>query len=198
VLQRFPRRIRPRSAVVHRARDGKGRCPTILKSQVKGRRCSSMPATSTQIAGVADAIAAISLPKCVASRVPPKKIQHGLDCANLHRSAGPAHLFGNPGQARPSPPPDLFCLRAKQMRARPGRCLVNRGQRSGVTGARAAGMPVLVSTAAAIVSRATPNWLRDCRGDCDVLTICGNCQNWSAQIAQKPAVIADFRPLGYI
>ena len=107
------------------------------------------------IAHVADAIAAIDLPKCVASSGTPEKIRHGLDCAGLYEQLAP-HIFSATQVKRGKPAPDLFLFAAEQMRAAPARCLVIEDSVPGVTGAVAAGMRCLVSTAAAIAWRAMP------------------------------------------
>ena len=94
------------------------------------------------IAGVADAIAAIDLPKCVASSGVPEKIRHGLECAGLYELLSP-HIFSAVQVARGKPAPDLFLYAAKEMGAAPERCLVIEDSVPGVTGAVAAGMTVL-------------------------------------------------------
>ena len=94
------------------------------------------------IAHVADAIAAIDLPKCVASSGTPEKIRHGLDCAGLYEQLAP-HIFSAAQVTRGKPAPDLFLFAAEQMRAAPARCLVIEDSVPGVTGAVAAGMTVL-------------------------------------------------------
>jgi len=87
-------------------------------------------------------IAAIALPKCVASSGTPEKIRHGLDCAKLYDILVP-HIFSATQVKRGKPAPDLFLFAAEQMGAAPERCLVIEDSVPGVTGARAAGMTVL-------------------------------------------------------
>ena len=94
------------------------------------------------IAGVAVAIAAIDLPKCVASSGVPEKIRHGLECAGLYEQLSP-HIFSAVQVRRGKPAPDLFLYAAKEMGAAPARCLVIEDSVPGVTGALAAGMTVL-------------------------------------------------------
>jgi HAD superfamily hydrolase (TIGR01509 family) len=94
------------------------------------------------IAYVAEAIASISLPKCVASSGTPEKIHHGLTCAGLYDQLAP-HIFSATQVKRGKPAPDLFLFAAEQMRAAPERCLVIEDSIPGVTGAVAAGMTVL-------------------------------------------------------
>jgi HAD superfamily hydrolase (TIGR01509 family) len=91
---------------------------------------------------VGEAIAAIGVPKCVASSGTHEKIRHGLTCAGLYDRLAP-DIFSATQVARGKPAPDLFLFAAEQMRAAPARCVVIEDSVPGVTGARAAGMTVL-------------------------------------------------------
>jgi HAD superfamily hydrolase (TIGR01509 family) len=91
---------------------------------------------------IGEAIAAISLPKCVASSGTPEKIRHGLTCAGLYDVLAP-HIFSAGQVKRGKPAPDLFLFAAEQMKASPARCIVIEDSIPGVTGAVAAGMTVL-------------------------------------------------------
>src|SRR5947209_18384975 len=91
---------------------------------------------------IAETIAAIPLPKCVASSGTPEKIRHGLECAGLYELLSP-HIFSATQVKRGKPAPDLFLYAASEMRAAPERCLVIEDSIPGVTGAGAAGMTVL-------------------------------------------------------
>jgi HAD superfamily hydrolase (TIGR01509 family) len=116
--------------------------PDDFESQVKEATLKFYAGDLKAIADVADAIAAISLPKCVASSGTPEKIRHGLDCANLYDLLAP-HIFSATQVKRGKPAPDLFLFAAEQMKAVPARCLVIEDSVPGVAGARAAGMTVL-------------------------------------------------------
>jgi HAD superfamily hydrolase (TIGR01509 family) len=91
---------------------------------------------------VAEAVAAIGLPKCVASSGTPEKIRHGLTCAGLYDILAP-HIFSAGQVKRGKPAPDLFLFAAGQMNASAARCVVIEDSIPGVTGAVAAGMTVL-------------------------------------------------------
>jgi HAD superfamily hydrolase (TIGR01509 family) len=91
---------------------------------------------------VGEAIAAITLPKCVASSGTPEKIRHGLTCAGLFDLLAP-NIFSATQVKRGKPAPDLFLFAAGQMQASPARCLVIEDSVPGITGARAAGMAVV-------------------------------------------------------
>jgi HAD superfamily hydrolase (TIGR01509 family) len=91
---------------------------------------------------VAETVAMIDLPKCVASSGTPEKIRHGLTCAGLYDRLAP-NIFSAVQVKRGKPAPDLFLFAAEQMGAAPERCIVIEDSVPGVTGACAAGMTVL-------------------------------------------------------
>ena len=116
--------------------------PDDLEDQLKATILQFYADELQAITHVAEVIAAIDLPKCVASSGTPDKIRHGLTCAGLYDLLAP-HLFSATQVARGKPAPDLFLFAAKQMKTEPKRCLVIEDSIPGVTGARAAGMAVL-------------------------------------------------------
>ena len=116
--------------------------PDTFEAEVKQATLSFYADDLNAIAHVGDAIAALTLPKCVASSGTPEKIRHGLSCAGLYDQLAP-HIFSAVQVKRGKPAPDLFLFAAEQMDARPERCVVIEDSVPGVTGARAAGMTVL-------------------------------------------------------
>ena len=116
--------------------------PGDFESQVKQATLQFYAGDLRAISHVGEAIAAIGLPKCVASSGTPEKIRHGLSCAGLYDRLAP-HIFSATQVARGKPAPDLFLFAAGQMQVSPGRCLVIEDSVPGITGARAAGMTVL-------------------------------------------------------
>jgi HAD superfamily hydrolase (TIGR01509 family) len=118
------------------------RLPDDLEAQIKQETLRFYEGDLKAIAHVGDAIAALGLPKCVASSGTPEKIRHGLSCAGLYEQLAP-HIFSATQVERGKPAPDLFLFAAKQMKAAPERCVVIEDSVPGVTGARAAGMTVL-------------------------------------------------------
>jgi HAD superfamily hydrolase (TIGR01509 family) len=118
------------------------RLPDDFEAQVKQATLQFYAGNLQAIAYVGDAIAAIDLPKCVASSGTPEKIHHGLTCAGLYDRLAP-HIFSATQVERGKPAPDLFLFAAERMQVSPERCLVIEDSVPGVTGARAAGMTVL-------------------------------------------------------
>jgi HAD superfamily hydrolase (TIGR01509 family) len=116
--------------------------PDDFESQVKHATLQFYEGDLRAILHIDEAIAAIPLPKCVASSGTPEKIKHGLTCAGLYEALAP-HIFSATQVTRGKPAPDLFLFAAEQMRASPERCVVIEDSVPGVTGARAAGMTVL-------------------------------------------------------
>ncbi|MHB8269142.1 HAD family hydrolase [Bradyrhizobium sp.] len=116
--------------------------PDDFTSQVKHATLQHYADDLEPVPYVAEAIAAIRLPKCVASSGTPEKIRHGLTCAGLYDVLAP-HIFSAGQVKRGKPAPDLFLFAAEQMKVQPARCVVVEDSVPGVTGARAAGMTVL-------------------------------------------------------
>jgi HAD superfamily hydrolase (TIGR01509 family) len=141
VLQRFLG-VSDREARQTIEREIGRKLPDDFEAQVKEATLKFYAGDLKAISGVAAAIAAIALPKCVASSGTPEKIRHGLECAGLYEQLSP-HIFSANQVKRGKPAPDLFLYAADQMRAAPQRCLVIEDSVPGVTGAVAAGMTVL-------------------------------------------------------
>jgi HAD superfamily hydrolase (TIGR01509 family) len=116
--------------------------PDDFEQQVKAATLKFYAGELRAIAHVGEAIAAVALPKCVASSGTPEKIRHGLTSAGLYDLLAP-HLFSAVQVQHGKPAPDLFLFAAAQMQASPARCLVIEDSAPGVTAARAAGMIVL-------------------------------------------------------
>ena len=116
--------------------------PDDFEAQMKQAALQRYAGELAAIAHVGAAIAAIDLPKCVASSGTPEKIRHGLTCAGLFDRLAP-HIFSATQVRNGKPAPDLFLFAAGQMAANPARCLVIEDSVPGVTGGRAADMTVL-------------------------------------------------------
>ncbi|MBU6458030.1 MAG: HAD family hydrolase [Bradyrhizobium sp.] len=116
--------------------------PEDFEAQVKQAALQRYPSELSNIPHISAAIAAIGVPKCVASSGTPEKIRHGLACAGLHDALAP-HIFSATQVKRGKPAPDLFLFAAERMQASPERCVVIEDSVAGITGALAAGMTVL-------------------------------------------------------
>jgi HAD superfamily hydrolase (TIGR01509 family) len=116
--------------------------PDDFEAQMKQAALRSYADDLPTIPYVDEAIAAIGLPKCVASSGTPEKIRHGLSCAGLYDLLAP-NIFSATQVKRGKPAPDLFLFAAGQMQASPARCIVIEDSVPGITGALAAGMNVL-------------------------------------------------------
>ena len=116
--------------------------PDDFEAQMKQAALQRYADELGAIPHIGEAIAAIDLPKCVASSGTPEKIRHGLTCAGLYDVLAP-NIFSATQVTRGKPAPDLFLFAAEQMNIRPAQCLVIEDSVAGVTGGRAAGMTVL-------------------------------------------------------
>ena len=116
--------------------------PDDFETQMKQAALRRYADDLQSIPYVSEAVAAIDLPKCVASSGTPEKIRHGLTCAGLYDLLAP-HIFSASQVERGKPAPDLFLFAAGQMQVSPERCVVIEDSIPGITGALAAGMTVL-------------------------------------------------------
>jgi HAD superfamily hydrolase (TIGR01509 family) len=91
--------------------------------------------------GVEAALAAVRLPKCIASSGEPAKIALQLEITGLRRFFGD-NLFSARHVKNAKPAPDLFLHAAACMKVAPADCIVVEDSVPGITGALAAGMTV--------------------------------------------------------
>jgi HAD superfamily hydrolase (TIGR01509 family) len=166
------------------------RLPDDFESLVKEATLKFYAGDLKAISGVAAAIAAIDLPKCVASSGTPEKIRHGLECAGLYEQLAP-HIFSATQVKRGKPAPDLFLFAAEQMRAVPARCVVIEDSVPGVTGARVAGMSVLGFYGGSHCQPGHADKLRDA-GAAVVFDDMRELPDLVRNAAQKPGLIAGF------
>jgi HAD superfamily hydrolase (TIGR01509 family) len=118
---------------------------TLPAGFIEGQRARIMEAFTTElrpIDGVPELLAALSLKRCVASNSHINRLRHALTTTGLMRHLEP-HIYTPAMVARGKPAPDLFLYAAEQHDVRPERCLVIEDSLSGVSAARAAGMPVI-------------------------------------------------------
>src|SRR5581483_7187596 len=94
------------------------------------------------VPGIAEALAAIELPMCVASSSGHDSLRFKLELTGLYeRFEG--RIFSAADVANGKPAPDLFLYAASRMGADPSRCVVVEDSRYGVEATRAAGMDAL-------------------------------------------------------
>lgn len=91
--------------------------------------------------GVAEALTAITLPKCVASSSERAKIAYSLKLTGLDQFFGD-RIFSGREVANPKPAPDVFLHAARTLGADPGACAVVEDSRFGIAAGLAAGMTV--------------------------------------------------------
>jgi HAD superfamily hydrolase (TIGR01509 family) len=91
------------------------------------------------VAGVIQALAAISIPSCVASSSSHERLRFTLELVGLYeRFAG--RIFSAADVPRGKPAPDLFLYAARRCGVSPDACVVVEDSQWGVEAARAAGM----------------------------------------------------------
>ncbi|ODN71968.1 HAD family hydrolase [Methylobrevis pamukkalensis] len=100
------------------------------------------------IAGIAEAVAALPGPVCVASSSQPERIRLSLEVTGLISLFEP-HIFSASMVANGKPAPDLFLHAARAMGADPARCVVIEDSLAGILAARSAGMQVFAFTGGA-------------------------------------------------
>jgi HAD superfamily hydrolase (TIGR01509 family) len=104
------------------------------------------------IAGVAKALAQITLPVCVASSSEPASIAFKLSLCGLDRWFGD-RVFSATQVRNGKPAPDLFLLAARRLSVDPSACAVIEDSPVGVQAGRAAGMRTFAYAGSALVAR---------------------------------------------
>ncbi|MFD5189021.1 HAD family hydrolase [Streptomyces sp. NPDC058357] len=89
--------------------------------------------------GIQEALAALTLPTCVASSGSHEKMRHTLGHTGLH-SHFEGRIFSASEVAHGKPAPDLFLHAARRMGVEPAACVVVEDSKYGVQAARSAGM----------------------------------------------------------
>jgi HAD superfamily hydrolase (TIGR01509 family) len=141
VLERFLGRSMHHSIVEVEAELGR-RLPDDFRSQVYSEIFRLFAISLQATPHMAETLARITEPVCVASSGPPEKISTSLNHVGLYARFAP-HIFSAMQVRHGKPAPDLFLFAAEQMRVAPARCLVIEDSLAGIEAARAAGMAVL-------------------------------------------------------
>ena len=100
---------------------------------------SAMQAGVAPIAGMAELLATLDVPKCVASSSEMVRVRAALTSSGLIGHFG-NHIYTTELVARPKPFPDLFLLGADRLSVPPERCIVVEDSKAGVRAALDAGM----------------------------------------------------------
>ncbi|MCJ2019311.1 HAD family hydrolase [Methylobacterium sp. E-065] len=127
------------SIMAHIARDYGVTAPEGFVDAVKAETLALFDSELRAMRGVAGAVAALGLPRCVASSSDPVRLRHSLTLTGLLPLFG-AHVFSSAQVPRGKPFPDLFLFAADRMEVPPEACLVIEDSVPGVTAARSAGM----------------------------------------------------------
>jgi HAD superfamily hydrolase (TIGR01509 family) len=122
--------------------------PDDFPARLQARAMALFEAELVAVPGAADALAAIALPRCVASNSPPERIERALRLVGLRDHFPAEGLFSADHVARPKPAPDLHRHVAQRMGAPAEACVVIEDSPTGVAAARAAGMAVIGFTGA--------------------------------------------------
>jgi HAD superfamily hydrolase (TIGR01509 family) len=141
VFDRFLGRSMRQAALEVEAELGRS-LPDDFHAQLYAEIFRSFAASLEATPHVGEALAAITLPVCVASSGPPEKISVSLNRVGLYDRFSP-HIFSAMQVKHGKPAPDLFLFAAEQMKVSPAQCLVIEDSVSGIAAALAAGMAVL-------------------------------------------------------
>lgn len=115
--------------------------PDGFAERVKAETLRAFEAELSAMAGIAEALAALDRPFCVASSSDPVRLRRSLTLTGL-LPLFESRIFSSAEVARGKPFPDLFLHAAARMGAEPAACLVIEDSVPGVQAARAAGMRV--------------------------------------------------------
>ena len=129
----------------HAAIDAEGRKqlgrPVSAVIRQSDRLRQEMAARLTEVPGTTQAIAAVTLPKAIASSGSLEGLRRKLTRTGLWDLFAP-HIYSADHVREAKPAPDIFLYAAKSLRVDPENCLVIEDSIHGVTAARAAGMTV--------------------------------------------------------
>lgn len=113
--------------------------PDDFVTVTHARRVAAVDARLTEVAGAAEAVAALRLPKAVASSTGAPFLERKLRKTQLWAPFAP-HIYSADLVARGKPAPDIFLHAAAALGIAPAACLAIEDSANGVLAARAAGM----------------------------------------------------------
>ena len=123
--------------------EAKSRLGRSIAADVRGseRLRQVMIAHLTEVPGALQAVAALKLPKAIASSGSRQGLERKLKQTGLWEYFAP-HVYSADHVTHAKPAPDLFLHAAEALEVAPADCLVLEDSMNGVTGAKAAGMTV--------------------------------------------------------
>lgn len=113
--------------------------PARFLPVLRARTYDALAAELKPVPGVAELLAALPIPYCVASNGPREKMAFTLEHTGLLARFAD-RMFSADDVARPKPAPDLFLHAAACMGVMPASCMVVEDSPSGIHAANAAGM----------------------------------------------------------
>ncbi len=113
-----------------------------LRERYRAQLFAAFDARLEAVAGIAAALDAIALPRCVASSGDHERIRRGLRAGGLLDRFDDATIFSVDDVVRGKPAPDLFLHAAERMGFDPATTVVVEDSVAGVEAGRAAGMAV--------------------------------------------------------
>jgi HAD superfamily hydrolase (TIGR01509 family) len=116
--------------------------PAGFVENMRARTIDAFTHSLKPVDGIAALLAALSLPRCVASNSHIDRVRHALATTGLLAHLDP-HIYTAAMVARGKPAPDLFLYAAAQHGVAPSQCLVVEDSLSGVAAAQAAEIPVV-------------------------------------------------------
>lgn len=115
--------------------------PPDFEESYRNRLLQAFSSELKSTPGVADILANLARPACVATSSTPTRVEKSLQLTGLARFFGP-NVFTASEVKNGKPAPDLFYHTARQMQAAPEKCLVIEDSLPGLEAALAAGMIV--------------------------------------------------------
>jgi HAD superfamily hydrolase (TIGR01509 family) len=116
--------------------------PADFAQRLRARIEAAFERELAPMAGVEALLAALTVPRCVASSSSLPRLAHALALVGLDGHFAP-HIFSTTQVERGKPAPDLFLFAARAMGSAPSDCLVVEDSVAGVQAGVAAGMRVI-------------------------------------------------------
>lgn len=140
LVERFAGKTDTSMAEVLAAETGAAPARAMLEA-VHARAGEALKTNLQAIDGAGDALAASPFLKCVCSNSGPDRIRASLAKTDLHHHFEDEALFSGVEAANPKPHPDIHLQALAQFGVAPGAAIVIEDSVTGVTAARAAGVP---------------------------------------------------------